>query len=229
MLAQGLAGCSGDSSSSSAPSSAPSPVPQQVTQPTPIQLVVFTDPVSGFSTSDVRDVQEEIVQVNTARELIWTANGTRFPGYPVRGNFIAADGTCEFCSFEVRFGTKDGERRAYLTFDYHHDNPGTLVDIEVVGGELVMTRTSVPPPGTYTVSGVVSEATPTGQAPVEGATLHLSSLNQYATTDKNGLYSLVGLGAGISSVWVGKDGYQSHTKDVTINSDTRLDIQIVRR
>jgi len=110
---------------------------------------VFTDQASGFSTSDVRDVQEQIVQFNTAAELIWTADGTRLPGYRVIANFfIPADGICAFCSFEVRFGTKGGERRAYLTFDYHHDNPGTIVDIEVVGGQLVMTKTDVPVPGT---------------------------------------------------------------------------------
>lgn len=62
-LAQGLTGCGG-AGSSSAPS-APSSVPQPVPQPTPIQLAVFTDPASGFSTSDVRDVQEQIVRFNT--------------------------------------------------------------------------------------------------------------------------------------------------------------------
>jgi hypothetical protein len=30
----------------------------------------------------------------------------------------------EGCGFEVRFGSENGERRAYLTIDYGHDNPG---------------------------------------------------------------------------------------------------------
>lgn len=144
VLAHGLAGCRGSEFLA-----APSSVAQSVPGPTPIRLVAFTDPASGFSTADVRDVQEQIVQFNTAAELIWTADGTRLPGYRVIANFfIPADGICSFCSFEVRFGTKDGERRAYLTFDYHHDNPGTIVDIDVVGGQLVMTKTDVPVPGT---------------------------------------------------------------------------------
>jgi hypothetical protein len=127
VLGQGLAGCGGFGFSS-----APSP------QPTPIQLAVFTDPASGFSTSDVRDVQQQIVGFNTAAELIWTADGTRFPGYPVNGNFIRADKY-----FLVLFGTKDGERRAFLT----QSDDLTICDIEVVAGQLIITETSVPVPG----------------------------------------------------------------------------------
>ena len=46
---------------------------------------------------------------------------------------------------KFRFGTKDGERRAYLTADYGHENPGTLVDVDVVGGALFVKRLSVFP------------------------------------------------------------------------------------
>lgn len=224
VLAQGLSGC-GDSGSLPAPS-APSALPQS----SPIQqLVVFTDPASGFATSDTRDIDEQIVQFTRAGELIWTRDDTRFPGYrPYTSfNYITADAICLHCSFEIRFGIKDGERRAYLTFDYHHDNPGTVVDLEVVDGKLIMTKTSVGPPGTYTLSGRIFEATPTGPAPVEGVTLH--SLNQYVNTDKNGFYRMPGLYAGIASVWAGKEGYQSGSRDVTINGDTKLDIHIIRR
>ena len=51
------------------------------------------------------------------------------------------------CAFIVRFGIKDGKRRAYLTVDYHDDNPGTLVDVEVANGALVVTQTELYPPG----------------------------------------------------------------------------------
>jgi hypothetical protein len=141
VLAQGLAGCG--SGASSTPS-APSPVPQ------PIPMAVFTDPASGFSTSDVRDVEEQIVRFNIANELIWTADGTRFPGYPVYDAFISAHGICSVCSLQVLFGTKDGERRAYLTWgdDYNHYYSGTIVDIEVVGGQLAITETNALVPGT---------------------------------------------------------------------------------
>ena len=144
VLAQGLAGC-GDARSSPTPST-PSPVPQ----PAPIQLVVFTDPASGFSTADVRDVHDQISRLNTAGELIWIADGTRFPGLPVKGNLITYDKT-RFLSFQVRFGTKNGEQRAYLTWydDLNHYYPGTIVDIEVDAyGHLTVAETNVPLPGT---------------------------------------------------------------------------------
>jgi hypothetical protein len=92
-----------------------------------------------FTTSDVRDVQEQIVRFNTVdNSLIWAADGRRFPGYPVSGNFIRQD-----MFFQVRFGTKDGERRAYFT----EAARGTICDIEVIGGQLVISPTNVTMPG----------------------------------------------------------------------------------
>lgn len=145
VLAHGLVSCNG----SEFPA-APSSVPQSVPGPTPIRLVVFTDPASGFSTSDVRDVHEQIVRFNTANDLIWTADDSRFPGYPVRGDLVLADGIHPWLRLQVRFGTSDGERRAYLTWydDYNHHYPGTVADIEVAGGQLVMRETDVSVPGT---------------------------------------------------------------------------------
>ena len=52
---------------------------------------------------------------------------------------LPAGHVCE-CEFEVRFGTENGERRAYLTADWGHDNPGTVVDLAVTGGTLVVRR-----------------------------------------------------------------------------------------
>ena len=73
------------------------------------------------------------------------------PGHPpsADGRLIFIEGKIcpEACAFEVRFGTRDGERRAYLTVDYVHWNPGTLVDVEVAGGALVVTETDEYPPG----------------------------------------------------------------------------------
>ena len=68
--------------------------------------MMFTEQASGFSTSDLRDAQEQIVQFNTANELIWTADGTHLPGYRAQGNFIPAEASC---GFVVRFGTRNGE------------------------------------------------------------------------------------------------------------------------
>jgi hypothetical protein len=114
-------------------SSAPSPVPQA------ISLITFTDQASAFSTSDVRDSQEQIVRFNTAGELIWTADDRRFPGYRVTGNFIM-DG-----NYEVVFVTKSGERRAYFTLHGHGPtDPNRVCDIEVIGGRVVITETNLP-------------------------------------------------------------------------------------
>ena len=137
MLPQGLAGC--DGSHSSIPSG-PTPVTSTPGTPAPGALRVFTDAAWKFSTSDLRDAHDQIVQFNTANELIWTADGTHLPGYPVQGNAISADVSCK-CWLVVRFGTSNGERRAYLTADYGHDNPGTVVDLAITGGALVVSRT----------------------------------------------------------------------------------------
>lgn len=85
------------------------------------------------------------------------------------------------------------------------------------------------PRATYTLSGVVSEVTPTGPAPVEGARVEEWNLHLVATTDTNGFYSISGLYAGLTSVWVSTEGYETVRRDVTIDGDTRLDIQLVRR
>ena len=101
---------------------------------------MFTDPASNFSTSDVRDVQDQIVRFDTANNsLIWAADGRSFPGYPVSGTFVRAD---KF--FQVRFGTKNGEHRAYFT----EAASATICDVEVVNGQLVISPTAVPVPGT---------------------------------------------------------------------------------
>jgi hypothetical protein len=146
VLTQVLLGCGG-CGSGWAPS-APSPGAQPVPPLVPVRLVVFTDPVSGFSTSDVRDVQDQIVRFNTASEFIWTADETRFPGYRVGGNLVRGPGPDDY--FQIRFGTKDGEQRAYLGWsdDYCHcpGYPATIIDIEVVGGRLIVTATNVPVP-----------------------------------------------------------------------------------
>jgi hypothetical protein len=59
-------------------------------------------------------------------------------GFPVLdAYYIRAD---KF--FQVRFGTKNGERRAYFT----EASRGTICDIEVVGGVLLINPTDVTVP-----------------------------------------------------------------------------------
>lgn len=135
---QGTAGCGGGSGTST-PTTPSTATPTPTPTPAPVQLAMFADPASTFSTTDVRDVQEQIVRFDTANNaLIWAADGRSFPGYPVSGNFMRSDR-----SFQVRFGTKDGERRAYFT----ETVATTICDIEVIGGQLVINPTAVRVPG----------------------------------------------------------------------------------
>ena len=135
VLIQGIAGCGGGSGSAATPTTPSTPTPA----PLPVQLAMFTDSVSGFSTMDVRDVQDQIVRFDTANNaLIWVADGRSFSGYPVSGNFMRADR-----SFQVRFGMKDGERRAYFT----ETVATTICDVEVISGQLVITPTTAHVPG----------------------------------------------------------------------------------
>src|SRR5207249_2277927 len=99
-----------------------------------------------------------VVQFTTAGELVWTADGTHLPGHFAVGpgeSFanVAEEPSCH-CWLVVHFGSSNGERRAYLTADYIHFNPRTVVALEVASGALIVSRTDVFPPGTYTLSGI---------------------------------------------------------------------------
>jgi hypothetical protein len=108
-------------------------------QPAPV-LAMFRDPSSSFSTSDVRDAQDDIVQFDTASgSLIWAADGRRFAGYPVMDSYFVRSDK----NFQVRFGTKNGERRAYFT----ETATGTICDVNVIAGQLSITPTAVTVPG----------------------------------------------------------------------------------
>jgi hypothetical protein len=212
---------------------APSDVPPQ----NPETLVVFQEP-GGFSTTDLRDAHERIIHLTTGGHLIWTADGTRLPGYGVTSDsaywgpptyFIGPIDPC--CVLSVRFGTQDGERRAYLTFDYGHYNPGTRVDVAAAAGALVITQTELFPPGTPTLSGVVTEMTATGPVPIEGVWVGrmVPAGWQAARTDQNGYYKIQGLIDGTDEVSVGKQGYQTVTISLALRGDLRLDFELVRQ
>jgi len=234
LLMQGFVGCgrSDWQPTPSAPSAAQQPV-------NPNPLIVFKDPLTGLSTSDVRDAQDHLVQFTTSSELVWTADGTRLSGHSVQGpgyqslSNVAAEPSCQ-CWLVVRFGASGGERRAYLTADYIHFNPRTLVELEIAGGALIVSRTDVFPPGTYTLSGVVTEATETGLTPIENAIV--SRLDEEgsgwdeATTDRNGFYEIRGLTDESRLTAFSKDGYQKVERaDFPIHGDMRFDVQLIRR
>lgn len=220
----------------SAPSA--SPAPSEVPSPTANPLVVFTDPLTGLSTSDVRDAHDHVVQFTAANELIWI-DGTRLPGHQVDGpghrvtGNVAPEASCE-CWLVVRFGASAGERRAYLTADVGHSNPGTVVGLEISGGALAVSWTDLFPPGTDTLSGVITEATATGLVPIENAEVWRVNEEQggwdHAATDKNGFYQLHGLSDGSRQASFSKDGYQTiELGDVPVHGDTRFDVQLSRR
>jgi hypothetical protein len=94
-----------------------------------------------------------------------------------------------------------------------------------------------PVPATFTLSGVVFEITATGRTPVEGALVEGYEFPA-TKTDRNGSYSL-SLYEGLNYLFVSKEGYRTDPPElpncescnvaVTLKSDTRLDIQFVRR
>jgi hypothetical protein len=193
-------------------------------------LVSFAEAGTGFTTSTVRDAQGEIVQFDQSGQLIW-ADGTKLKGFPRRDSlFIAADHVCQ-CWFEIRFGTDAGERRAYLTADYGHDNPGTVLDLEIIAGSLSVERSQVYPPGTYTLSGVVTEASPGGLAPIAGVEIYIlvGSGWRSTVTDVNGAYEIRGLYTSHPIVYAAKAGYQPSEQEVAIAGDTVYNIGLVAR
>ena len=234
VFAQALAGC--DDQSSTPGPAAPSGIPPPGATPT---LRAFVESSSGFSTTDVRDAEDQIIQVNSANELIWTADGTRLKGYSVRthqgthGVVTFIEGSiCGGCyAFEVRFGTAGGERRAYLTVDYGHDNPGTLVNVDVAGGKLVVTPTDVFAPGSYTLSGEVTEVLDGRVVPVADVSVYRGMTTgwQEAKTDESGVYRLRGMYTSSDEVSTIKDGYVDFSQFVPISGDMRFDIRLERK
>jgi len=101
-------------------------------------LVVFTDTASALRTNDVYDVDNEIVRFDPANDsLVWVATEESFAGYPVAGDRIGATGF-----FQVRFGTVEGQRRAFFT----ETATATVCNISVTNGSLGIAPTSATVP-----------------------------------------------------------------------------------
>jgi len=106
---------------------------------TPVQT--FTDPTTGFTTTDIYDVDGDIVRVNTSEDsLVWDANGMSYS----QGVFPVLDGIFLGSNrfFQVRFGTENGQRKAFFT----ETAAGTICDIRLNGADLQIFATSVQVP-----------------------------------------------------------------------------------
>jgi hypothetical protein len=101
------------------------------------------------------------------------------------------------------------------------------------------TPTAAPTPtmsGLGTISGVIFEITPSGRVPVEG--VYVTGPWDYPVfTDRNGSFSLSACGNSpclfhngeLFTAYVSKNGYQPAIVQATVNGDTQLDIQLMRR
>ena len=97
----------------------------------------------------------------------------------------------------------------------------------------------------YILSGAVFEMTPAGRVPVEGVTLYCDSCGSpvghtFASSDAEGRYSFAWSMNGVHPIQVWKDGlalahpagsYGNGAEyiNATVNGDTQLDIEVVRR
>ena len=128
----------------------------------------------------------------------------------------------------VRSGALRHRRRParVSTVDYGHI--GTVVDVEVIGGALQVTQTDIYPPGTPTLSGVITGITAGRPVTLEGVEVWrgISTGWRVARTDRNGFYEIRGLIDGNESVAIVKDGYEKQTVKVVVAGDTRFDIEL---
>lgn len=103
-------------------------------------FAVFADPDSDYAATDVHDIDEEVVRFDPlTQSVIWVADGRSFDSgvWSVNGNLLTDGG-----SFQVRFGTKDGQRRAYFT----ETAPGTVCNLVVSGENFLIYPTPYFPP-----------------------------------------------------------------------------------
>ena len=79
----------------------------------------------------------------------------------------------------------------------------------------------------YTLSGVVSELTPTGQVPLAGVEVW-GMYHDFTRTDDDGRYEMT-VFSGTNVMTLRKEGFRDLDTTTIISGDTRLDLQLVRR
>jgi len=100
--------------------------------------VIFHDEDSFTSTNEVRDVDGEVVLFRADDDML-VFDSRRYDGWPVDDEYLIRDDKI----FEVRFGTEDGERRAYWV----ELAGGTVCDAVVEDNVFNVFPTNVPVPG----------------------------------------------------------------------------------
>lgn len=106
------------------------------TRPPSEELATFVDPDTGFSTQSVFDVDREVIHFHiTLGAMVWGADGAPVSGWTTSGTELRWNGGS---GFRVRFGTEEGERRAYFT----EAGPGTICDLDIRGPEQLSIRPS---------------------------------------------------------------------------------------
>ena len=102
-----------------------------------VDFVVFQDPDSDFETSDVMDVDTEIVRFDGIQgAIIWAEDGTTEVGWDINGNLLQGG------FFTVAFGTKNGQRGAYFT----ETADATICNIRLDNGSILISATNTPVP-----------------------------------------------------------------------------------
>lgn len=104
-------------------------------------FATFTDESTGFATDAVHDADRQIVHFDAARgAMVFDASGEAVEGWAVSGEDLSWSGFA--VEFRVRFGTEEGERRAYFT----ETAVGTICNLRLAGGRLGISGTSERPP-----------------------------------------------------------------------------------
>jgi hypothetical protein len=105
-------------------------------------FAIFMDPTTGFATDEVRDADREIVHFEPGiGAMVSRESGDSVSGWSVNG--IELRWSRSGVPFRVRFGTEQGERRAYFT----EAGPGTICNLSLTGPDvLFISGTSETPP-----------------------------------------------------------------------------------
>lgn len=105
-------------------------------------FTVFTDASTGFTTNAVHDVDREVVHFDPELEaMVWAATGDAVSGWTTSAADLSWSRSG--VAFQVRFGTEQGERRAYFT----ETRTGTICNLDIDAPEdLSISGTNEPPP-----------------------------------------------------------------------------------